>query len=60
MNLLFLCIMAYVEFFEEKCFVCFLFLCRKKKKELVVYCNDQIFSVVVFFYLSFDSEKGFQ
>lgn len=49
MNLLFLCIMAYVEFFEEKCFVCFLFLCRKKKKELVVYCNDQIFSVVVFF-----------
>lgn len=33
-NLSFLCIMAYVKFFEEKkCFVCSLFPCRKKKKK---------------------------
>lgn len=41
MNLSFLCIMAYVKFFEEKCFVCSLFTCRKK--ELVVCRNDPVF-----------------
>lgn len=37
--------------FLRKNVLCVFSFCavKKKKKELVVYCNDQIFSVVVFF-----------
>lgn len=51
MNLLFLCIMAYVEFFEEKCFVCFLFLCRKKKKKSLLSIAMIKFFPLLFFFI---------
>lgn len=47
-DLSFLCIMAYVEFFEEKCSVCSLFTCRKK--ELVV-CRDDPVSLFLFLWI---------
>lgn len=61
LNLSFLCIMAYVKFFEEKCFVCSLFPCRKKKK-LVVCRNypNLFFNFVVVLLFSFNSQRGFQ
>ena len=62
MNLSFLCIMAYVKFFEEKCFVFSLFPCRRK--ELVVCRNDPNSSLFfcLFLYVSLNSQKkrGFQ
>lgn len=36
-------------FLRKNVLCVFSFCAVKKKKELVVYCNDQIFSVVVFF-----------
>lgn len=59
LNLSFLCIMAYVMFLEEKCFVCSLFTCRKK--ELVVCRNDPVLFLFCFLlFVSFNSLKGFQ
>lgn len=53
MNLSFLCIMAYVKFFEEKCFVCSLslslFPCRKKKSLLSVEVIQNLLLLVSFY-----------
>ena len=53
LNLSFLCIMAYVKFFEEKCFVCSLFPCRKKRSLLSVEIIQIYFLLLFFFFVSF-------
>lgn len=47
-NLSFLCILAYVKFFEEEMFVCSLFPCRKKELVVCRIYPDFSFSSFVF------------
>lgn len=57
MNLLFLCIMAYVKFFEEKNVL--LFFCAGKKRLLSAGTIQNLF--VLFHFVSLHSQiKGFQ